>query len=59
MKSSTGISLPRGDNLFVKRPNDPKTLPKGPKRNKWTKFDGNYTKDKLKVRKGPNGSKYG
>ena len=44
MKSSPGIPLHRGDNLFVKGPNDPKTLPKRQKRSRGAKFDGNYTK---------------
>ena len=44
MKSTPGIPLPRGDNLFAKGPNDPKTLPKRQKRSKGAKFDGNYTK---------------
>ena len=32
MKSSAGIPLPRGDNVLLKGPNDPKKLPKGPKK---------------------------
>ena len=32
MKSSAGIPLPRGDNMLLKGPNDPKKLPKGPKK---------------------------
>ena len=44
MKSTPAIPLPRGDNLFAKGPNDPKTLPKRQKRSKGAKFDGNYTK---------------
>ena len=34
--------------LLVKGPNDPKILPKDPKRSKWAKFNGNYSKDKRK-----------